>query len=71
MSTVVTSPQPAAPAPATLLTAAEFAQCYGGQYMELAKGVVKELQQIFHNGDELTVPEVLPGFAVAVACLFA
>lgn len=30
----------------------------------------EELQQIFHNGDELTVPEVLPGFAVAVRRLF-
>jgi Uma2 family endonuclease len=29
-----------------------------------------ELQQIFHNGDELTVPEVLPGFAVPVRRLF-
>jgi Uma2 family endonuclease len=30
-----------------------------------------ELQQIFHNGDELTVPDVLPGFAVPVSRLFA
>ena len=29
-----------------------------------------ELQHTFHNGDELTVPEVLPGFAVAVRRLF-
>lgn len=29
-----------------------------------------ELQQIFHNGDELTLPDVLPGFSVAVARLF-
>ena len=25
-----------------------------------------ELQQIFDNGDELTLPDVLPGFAVPV-----
>ena len=30
-----------------------------------------EFQQIFHNGDELTLPDVLPGFAVPVARLFA
>jgi Uma2 family endonuclease len=30
----------------------------------------EEFQQIFHNGDELTVPDVLPGFAVAVHRLF-
>src|SRR4051794_26780027 len=30
----------------------------------------EELQQIFHNGDELVVPELLPGFAVAVRRLF-
>jgi Uma2 family endonuclease len=30
----------------------------------------EELQQIFHNSDELTVPELLPGFAVAVHRLF-
>ncbi|MFO0811442.1 MAG: Uma2 family endonuclease [Gemmataceae bacterium] len=30
-----------------------------------------ELQQTFHNGDELTIPEVLPGFAVPVSRLFA
>jgi Uma2 family endonuclease len=30
----------------------------------------EELQQIFHNGDELVVPEVLPGFAVPVQRLF-
>ena len=29
-----------------------------------------ELQRIFTNGDELTVPEVLPGFAIAVRRLF-
>jgi Uma2 family endonuclease len=29
-----------------------------------------ELQRIFDNGDELTVPDVLPGFAVAVRLLF-
>ena len=31
----------------------------------------EEFQQIFHNGDELTLPDVLPGFAVAVNRLFA
>jgi Uma2 family endonuclease len=30
----------------------------------------EELQQIFHNGDELVVPELLPGFAVRVSRLF-
>jgi Uma2 family endonuclease len=30
----------------------------------------EELQQIYHNGDELTVPDVLAGFAVAVRRLF-
>jgi len=29
-----------------------------------------ELQQIFENGDELTLPDVLPGFSVAVSRLF-
>ena len=29
-----------------------------------------ELQQIFHNGDELVVPDVLPGFSVPVKRLF-
>lgn len=29
-----------------------------------------ELQRIFDNGDELTVPDVLPGFSVAVRRLF-
>jgi Uma2 family endonuclease len=28
------------------------------------------LQQIFHNSDELVVPDVLPGFAVVVSRLF-
>jgi Uma2 family endonuclease len=30
-----------------------------------------ELQQIFHNGDELTLPDVLPGFSAPVKSLFA
>jgi Uma2 family endonuclease len=30
-----------------------------------------ELQQIYHNSDELTLPDVLPGFAVVVSRLFA
>ncbi len=30
-----------------------------------------EFQQIFHNGDELTLPDVLPGFAVPVRAFFA
>ncbi len=30
----------------------------------------EELQQTFHNSDELVVPEVLPGFAVTVTRLF-
>jgi Uma2 family endonuclease len=29
-----------------------------------------ELQQIFDNGDELTVPDLLPGFSVPVKALF-
>jgi Uma2 family endonuclease len=29
-----------------------------------------ELQQIYHNSDELTLPEVLPGFSVVVSRLF-
>jgi Uma2 family endonuclease len=29
-----------------------------------------ELQQIFHNGDSLTLPDVLPGFSVPVSSLF-
>ena len=29
-----------------------------------------EFQQIFHNGDSLTLPDVLPGFSVAVSRLF-
>ena len=29
-----------------------------------------EFQQIFHNGDPLTIPDVLPGFSVAVNELF-
>jgi len=31
----------------------------------------EELQQIYHNSDELTLPDVLPGFAVPVSRLFA
>ena len=31
---------------------------------------VDELQQIFHNGDTLTLPDVLPGFSVVVSRLF-
>jgi Uma2 family endonuclease len=30
-----------------------------------------ELQQIFHNSDPLTLPDVLPGFSVPVERLFA
>ncbi len=30
-----------------------------------------ELQQIFHNSDPLTIPDLLPGFSVAVNRLFA
>jgi Uma2 family endonuclease len=30
----------------------------------------EELQRIFDNGDELTVPDVLPGFSVPVRRLF-
>ena len=30
----------------------------------------EELQQIFDNGDDLTIPDVLPGFAVPVKKLF-
>ncbi len=30
-----------------------------------------EFPQTFHNGDELTLPDVLPGFAVPVSRLFA
>lgn len=29
-----------------------------------------EIQQVIHNGDELTLPDVLPGFAVPVKSLF-
>lgn len=29
-----------------------------------------EIQQVFHNGDELVVPDVLPGFAVPVRRFF-
>ncbi|MFO0877761.1 MAG: Uma2 family endonuclease [Gemmataceae bacterium] len=31
----------------------------------------EELSQTFHNGDELALPDVLPGFAVKVSRLFA
>ena len=31
----------------------------------------EELQRVFDNGDELVIPEVLPGFAVPVKRLFA
>ncbi len=31
---------------------------------------LEELQQTFHNGDPLVVPDVLPGFSVAVSRLF-
>src|SRR5207245_4921798 len=47
MSTIVTSPQPASPAPATLLTAEEFALRYGGQYVEVVDGMVKALPRPF------------------------
>jgi hypothetical protein len=30
----------------------------------------KELQQMFDNGDELTVPDLLPDFVVPVRMLF-
>jgi Uma2 family endonuclease len=30
----------------------------------------EELQQIFHNGDLLTLPEILPGFSAVVSSLF-
>jgi Uma2 family endonuclease len=30
-----------------------------------------ELQQIYHNSDELTLPDILPGFAIVVSRLFA
>ena len=30
----------------------------------------EEIQQIFHNGDPLTLPDVLSGFSVAVSLLF-
>jgi Uma2 family endonuclease len=30
----------------------------------------EEFQQIFHNGDSLTLPDVLPGFSVTVSSLF-
>jgi Uma2 family endonuclease len=29
-----------------------------------------ELHQLLHNGDELTLPDVLPGFAVPIARFF-
>ncbi len=32
---------------------------------------VDELQRVLHNGDELTLPDILPGFAVPVRHLFA
>jgi Uma2 family endonuclease len=47
MSTITTPAQPASPVPVTLLTAEEFAQRYGGQRMELVKGLVKELPMPF------------------------
>ena len=31
---------------------------------------LEELQQIFHNSDPLTLPDVLPGFSVVVSRLF-
>jgi Uma2 family endonuclease len=39
---------PPAPSP-TLLTADEFARCYGGKYVELVDGVVKELPVPFQE----------------------
>lgn len=30
----------------------------------------EELPQTFHNGDMITIPDVLPGFSVALAKLF-
>ena len=32
---------------------------------------LNEVQQVFHNGDEFTLPDVLPGFAVPVRQFFA
>ena len=32
---------------------------------------MEEIQQVFHNGDALVLPDVLPGFSVAVEPLFA
>jgi hypothetical protein len=34
------------------------------------QGKVEELQQIDHNSDTLTLPDVLPGFSVVVSRLF-
>lgn len=31
----------------------------------------EELPQTFHNGDELSIPEILPGFSIKLAKLFA
>ncbi|HQR08420.1 MAG TPA: hypothetical protein PLN21_16445 [Gemmatales bacterium] len=31
----------------------------------------EELPQTFHNGDSLSVPEILPGFEVKLAKLFS
>lgn len=56
-----------------------------GEYLNAGVGVVvivdpktetatahreEEFQQVFHNGDEFTLPDVLPGFAVPVAQFF-
>src|SRR5262245_32328204 len=47
MSTLITPPQSSPPLPSPILTAEEFAQRYGGQYVELVKGQVKELPMPF------------------------
>jgi hypothetical protein len=63
MPAATTVPGAVVSAVASRLTAEEFAIRYAGQS--------EQMQQIFRRGEVLTLPDVLPGFSVAVDRLFA
>lgn len=61
----------ATPSPARKITAEEFVARYHDAWAELVKGVVKELPMPFPKHGKVSIPDVLPGFCVPVARLFA
>jgi Uma2 family endonuclease len=70
MSTINAPAQPASGVSVPLLTAEEFAQRYGGQRVELVKGVVKELPMPFPKHGEIcgTIAYYLKDFALKHDC---